>query len=119
EFLEHHLELSDPMAELIEELLAESIFASNDSKAFYANLHRIRESLKTHPEELKRFVRLDRKMDQVFRERLQSAKRKRWIYGATGAAIGAVIALPVGKFALGTWSKTLLIAVPAGVLAGG
>ncbi|MDB5038278.1 MAG: hypothetical protein JWQ35_1806 [Bacteriovoracaceae bacterium] len=121
EFLTYAMADDQPMAKLITDRLAESLFQASSSKELQDRLKLLKTSAREHPELLGRFVNLDTKMKRSFTGRVSKSKQKRLLYTVGGAVVGAIIGLPVGKLisahtTLGI--KVLWIAVPAGALLG-
>lgn len=108
-----------PMLKLIVERLAESAFETSDEATFYHQLRLLKSTAHENPDKIESFIKLDRRLQAIFKERLQKAKTKRLIYTGVGAVAGAVLGVPAGKW-LGSniGSKILWITVPAGALAG-
>jgi hypothetical protein len=114
----HHLEDKDPLAKLIEERLAESIFDTTSELEFKNRIRAIQQLLEDRPERAQSLRRLNRLLEKNFQEKLSRAKQRRWLYSAAGAVVGALVALPISK-SMSTHAQTLWIALPVGALAGG
>lgn len=119
EFVENNLEDQHPMQAYVETKLAESIFDTTDEAKFKKRIQSLQNAFRQYPDHLLRFDRLDTRLQQNFNAKLKRAKRIRWISAAGGAALGALVAIPVGK-QLGSQlgAKALLISIPVGALAG-
>ena len=97
DFLDHQLDLDHPMARLIANRLASSLFETNSQDVFLKRLHQLKQAVATRPELQARFLNLNEKLKQAFELKIKTAKRKRLIYSAGGSLVGAVVGLPVGK----------------------
>lgn len=116
EFSGHYLTESHPMAQLIEERLATSLFETSSKSEFLDRIYRLNESFKQRPERLSRFSKLNDLLQKAFQTRLAQARTFRRRSAVVGAIAGALLAIPIGK-QLGT-TKTLWLAVPTGMIAG-
>lgn len=117
EFEIHFLESKDPMAKLIDLRLADSIFDTTSETEFLSRLRELKRLVQENPERVGSLKRLDAYLQRRFEEKMKSAKKKRWLYAAGGAVVGALIAIPIAKAING--KNILWIAVPSGALAGG
>lgn len=117
ELIEHEMSVDAPMARLIERHLIAATFNTTDGDILKDRLRRLAEAYRDNPDKVDRFKRLDNGFAVAFEKLMKSAKQKRLIYTAAGAAIGAVVAIPISKAISGS-SKVLLLAVPLGALAG-
>ncbi|MBN8554493.1 MAG: hypothetical protein J0L93_03530 [Deltaproteobacteria bacterium] len=121
EFISHELDTTEPMAKLIVNRLAETIFDTTSKSEFEGRLRMLRSSLKAKPELLDRYMSLDARLRNEFDERIEKAKEKRMLYTVSGAVIGAVVGIPVGKVLSTSTSmgmKVMAITIPAGALTG-
>lgn len=118
ELIVSELEDNDPMHRLMVDYLVESVFSSNDQSEFSTKVNAIRETSREYPERMLRFRSLDRKLQKAFDEKIKRAQKKRWLYTAGGAVMGAVIGFPIGK-AMGGSAPLLWLTIPTGALAGG
>jgi len=116
EYQIHFLESKDPMAKLIDLRLANSIFETTNEAEFLSRLRDLRRLAHERPERIGSLKRLDSHLQKLFKERVKSAKKKRWLYAAGGVVVGALIAIPIVKAING--KNILWIAVPSGALAG-
>ncbi len=117
EFESNYLTKDDPMLKLIENRLAESVFETSDQAEFQRRLSRISELYRLRTDHAQSFKRLDRALKREFEDRLHKAKRRRWLYAAGGALVGALVSIPIAK-AISAQSSALWIAIPVGALSG-
>src|SRR3989338_2793607 len=66
EFLTHELELSHPMAQLIANRLAESVFNTSKQDVFLSRIQKLREEIKKNPDRFERLVDLDHRLTKAF-----------------------------------------------------
>ena len=123
EFLTYEMDVKHPMAILIANRLAEAVFSTSKRAIFYGRIDRLRSAIKEHPAKYRRLVDLDRRLTKAFSIRIKEAKKKRLYYAIGGSAIGAVVAIPLGRIIGSQFSqigsKALWIAIPTGALAAG
>ncbi len=117
ELTEHEMAADAPMARLIEKYLVEATFNTTSEAVFKDRLRRISKAYSQNPDKSERFRRLDSGFTVAFEQVIQKAKKKRIIYSAAGAVVGALVAIPVGRL-ISTSSKFLLVSIPVGALAG-
>lgn len=117
ELIEDEREDKDPTHKLVAGYLAEAILQANSNEDFQNYLQVLNQAVREHPERHRRFRQLDRALQTGFQEKLKAAKKKRLIYAASGAIIGALVGIPVGRML--NSSKLIWISIPAGALAGG
>lgn len=117
EMVVHQMSADAPMAELIFQSLVDATFNTTKESIFRERIHSLQKTLQDHPDKADRFDKLDREFTRVFQKKVDEAKKKRFIYAISGAVIGAVVGIPVGK-AISSTSKILFITIPAGALLG-
>lgn len=121
EFLTYAMEDQQPLSRLIIDRLAESVFQSETKEGLQSRLRLIKRTAENSPELATRFAYLDQKLRTSFNTRVSKSKNHQMLYTTTGAVIGAVIGLPVGKLISSHTSlglKVLWITVPATALLG-
>ncbi|TVQ79867.1 MAG: hypothetical protein EA369_03710 [Bradymonadales bacterium] len=119
DFKSHQLAFDDPLARLISERLAESVFSVKTGEEVVRLLRLIEDSLAEQPERWPLSLSLHRALEREFEKRLALAKTKRKIYSATGAVIGVLVAIPAGYMLSKAFGSQLLwLVVPVGGLAG-
>jgi hypothetical protein len=119
EFLENHLDEFHPLQVLIEDRLVESFFSSTNEKLFRERLKKLNAAFENNPSALLKFEILNQALQEAFREKVAKAKRTRWIMTTSGAVIGALIAIPIGRW-VGptTLGPALALSIPVGALSG-
>jgi len=96
DFLEHEMEVTDPLARLISERLAESLFEAKDEAEFLDLARALRLHMNTEPDRWMRYLQLNTALKAEFERRLERAEYMRKVYSATGALIGTLVAIPAG-----------------------
>jgi len=117
EMVDHAMAQDAPMASLIANYLVEATFDTTSDRVFKTRIRQISKTLEDHPDKIDRFQYLDGKFKRTFEKKVAAAKQKRLLYAASGAVVGAIIGIPVGKLA-GGGTKALFISVPSGALVG-
>ncbi len=121
EFVTFEVSEKEPqLGNLIMDRLAESMFNTNNGETFRTRLALLKKAYYDHPLKRMRFNALDARLQVMFESKMKAAKRKRWIYTASGALAGALIAIPIGKVIASSAStvRLLTIAVPIGAVTG-
>lgn len=119
EFLTNELEAKDPMALLISERLAESLFDAKDEEEFLRLSDQMRATLKQRPDKAAHAVYLNNCLHREFTKRLQKQNQRKKIYSAAGAVVGTLVAIPAGHFLSKKFGNRLFwLVVPAGAVAG-
>lgn len=124
ELQEQKLKDDDPMRRLIIRRLAEAVFDTAQSTAISQRLYEIQKLSSKRPDLYSAMAQLDANLQSVLQSKIKIAKEKRLIYSASGAAVGALIAIPLVKLPISKLLRTegpvsLWIAVPSSALMGG